>query len=346
VIKRPHLLFEHYLCPGDVTAMTVVPRDVYRAVGSDVVLSVRTSYPELFQNNPFIKHNLPKGVPADPSLVRCPLKYDVKASAAGDRHFLHTFIDAARPYVSPYLKQPLELTEFRPSLWLSEEEAIPPKLPDQPKGAPYWLVMSGGKHDIKTKLWAPRRWRNVVYELAQDKDFPALVQVGMTSTGHTHRPLPGCIDMLDQTNLRQLIRLARHARGIICGVTALMHIAAAVGTPAVVIAGGREPWWWDSYDSRAQAKFRREYTADTEYMRGVHVPHVYLTGGEARCVDNGCWNVGFVENQEGKNCKNLLPADRINRSIPQPTCMEAITPTVVLECARQMDKEIAACSAT
>jgi len=333
MLKPPHLLFEHLLCAGDTVAMSVVPREVYRATGGKVRVSVRTNHPAVFENSPFVKHNLSAKCPAPPGTMLCPLSYDPKKGCKNRMHFLQAFLASADPYVRPYLERPLRLTEFRPSIQLApDEQSTMPRLPGMPRDTPYWLVMAGGKHDIKTKLWAPRRWRQVVYDLAQDTDFPVIAQVGVTSTGHTHRPLPGCVNLLDKTDLRALIWLARHARGVICGVTSLMHIAAAVGTPAIVIAGGREPWWWDSYDTRAQELFR-----PAEQL--AFAPHVYLDGGAARCTNDGCWNTGYY-GSGAKNCKHLLPADRLSRSIPQPACMDAITPQMIIACARGMDRQI------
>jgi ADP-heptose:LPS heptosyltransferase len=63
------------------------------------------------------------------------------------------------------------------------------------------------------------------------------------------------IDLVGKTDMRQLVRLMYHADGVVCGVTMLMHLAAAVPTkpgrprsrPCVVIAGGREPAQWEAY---------------------------------------------------------------------------------------------------
>ena len=51
------------------------------------------------------------------------------------------------------------------------------------------------------------------------------------------------------------MRLTYHAQGMLCPVTALMHLAAAAemkggwpkNRPCVVVAGGREPMQWEAY---------------------------------------------------------------------------------------------------
>ena len=73
--------------------------------------------------------------------------------------------------------------------------------------------------------------------------------------GRSSSRLEGVIDLRGKTSVRQLVRLVHHAQGVLCPVTGLMHLAAAVPTrgdrppnrPCVVIAGGREPVHWEAY---------------------------------------------------------------------------------------------------
>src|SRR2546430_15088947 len=66
--------------------------------------------------------------------------------------------------------------------------------------------------------------------------------------------LKGVIDLRGKTELRELVRLVYHAQGVLCSVTCLIHLAAAVETkpglspnrPCVVVASGREPLHWDA----------------------------------------------------------------------------------------------------
>ena len=57
------------------------------------------------------------------------------------------------------------------------------------------------------------------------------VQVG--ANGHHHPKLEGTIDLRGQTSLRELIRLVYHSQGVLCSITALMHLAAAVDLDAM-----------------------------------------------------------------------------------------------------------------
>src|SRR5207248_1448460 len=115
---------------------------------------------------------------------------------------------------------------------------------------PFWIVAAGGKYDITIKWWSSKRYQEVVDHFRGKIQF---VQVG--AQGHYHPRLDGVIDLRGKTNLRELVRLVHHSQGILCSVTAAMHLAAAVETkpgfsrarPCVVIAGGREPAHWEAY---------------------------------------------------------------------------------------------------
>src|SRR5262249_30746053 len=115
---------------------------------------------------------------------------------------------------------------------------------------PYWLIAAGGKFDLTIKWWDFPRWQTVVDHF---RDRILFVQVG--DARHYHPRMRGALDLRGWTNLRQLIRLVHHAQGVLCPVTCLMHLAAAVESapgqpkvrPCVVVAGGREPVHWEAY---------------------------------------------------------------------------------------------------
>ena len=128
-------------------------------------------------------------------------------------------------------------------------------------------------------------------------------QVG--EAGHHHPALRGVLDLRGRTDLRQLVRLVHHAQGMLCPVTLLMHLAAAVevgpgmprNRPCVVVAGGREPAQWEAYPH-----------------------HQYLhTNGALRCCDNGgCWKsrVVPVGDGDGKDAPENLCVDVVHQWDP------------------------------
>ena len=153
--------------------------------------------------------------------------------------------------------------------------------------------------------------------------------------------MKGCISLVDKTSLRDLIWLTYHSRGVICGVTGLMHIAAALRKPCVVVAGGREAWWWDSYDERSFERHKSTIPEKYSKLFPLRPPQVYLdTLGKLPCCrDNGCWRSGIGEKQPDKNCVDIIKPKKYSteQSIPQPRCMTMIRPGDVVKAARTLE---------
>jgi hypothetical protein len=110
--------------------------------------------------------------------------------------------------------------------------------------------------------------------------------------------------------------LVYHAQGVLCPVTALMHLAAAVPTrpdrpPAracVVVAGGREPTHWEAYP---------------------HHQFIHTIGALPCCQTGGCWKSrvlplgdGDEKDQPGNLCVNVAG--------DLPKGMDLITPEEVI----------------
>jgi ADP-heptose:LPS heptosyltransferase len=189
-------------------------------------------------------------------------------------------------------------------------------------------VASGGKTDFTAKWWDIHRYQKVVSHFRGRVLF---VQVG--EAGHHHPPLSGVLDLRGKTDLRQLVRLIYHAEGVLCPVTSLMHLAAAIevkpGAPknraCVVVAGGREPMQWEAYP---------------------HHQFIHMNGA-LRCCDNGgCWKARTVPLGDGdeKDRPEHLCVDVVWRDLPMkgprnrttpekyalPKCMDMITADEVI----------------
>ncbi len=90
----------------------------------------------------------------------------------------------------------------------------------------------GALYSAVTKEWPLERWHGLVVRLKDDFE---IVQVGT----RLDPPLPGVQDLRGQTNLREVAGLLAQAACFVGMESGLMHVAAAVGTPAVIIYGGR-----------------------------------------------------------------------------------------------------------
>lgn len=178
--------------------------------------------------------------------------------------------------------------------------------------APYWLISAGGKYDNTIKWWNPQRYQAVVDHFHGRIQF---VQVGQAADFHPQ--LSGVIDLRGRTTVRELVRLVHHAQGVLCGVTGLMHLAAAVpvppgrilNRPCVVVAGGRESPHWEAYPGHQ---------------------FIHTVGALACCATGGCWRArthplgdGSVQDQPENLCVEVR--NGLSR------CMDLITPAAVIE---------------
>lgn len=230
------LIFTTYLCPGDHTVFTATLRDLHVAHPGAYLTDIRSSTPDLFFNNPYVT------ALRDDEAEIVPLNYDwlIKRANQSAMHFLHGY----RIMLERVLGVEIPLTKFAGDIWLSAEEMAM----DRQVQGPYWIIISGVKNDFTCKGYDVSRWQAVV---AHFMGRIAFAQVG--EWNHFHPNLSGVIDLRGKTTLRQLILLVYHSEGVLCPVTSLMHLAAAVPTknghprPCIVVAGSREPPTWERY---------------------------------------------------------------------------------------------------
>ncbi len=295
------LILRNFQSPGDIVMLTAAVRDLHRCHPGEFITDVRTSCPDLWQNNPLLTP-LDEQAP-DVTVLDChyPL---IHRSNQEPRHFLDGFVE----FLNEQLGLRIRVTAFKGDLyisqaekdWFSEIEAR------EGQAQPFWLFASGGKFDFTAKWWDAARYQQVIDHFRGRIQF---VQVG--EDHHHHPALDGVIDLRGQTTLRQLVRLMYHAEGAISAVSLLMHLAAAVevkpgmplNRPCVVVAGGREPPHFTAYP----------------HHQFIH------TVGALRCCDNGgCWKSRAVPLGDGDVHDNpdALCVDPVGTL---PRCMDMIT---------------------
>jgi hypothetical protein len=286
--------------------LTAAVRDLHRLCPGQFVTDVRTGFSDLWANNPY----LTLLDPLDPSVetIGCTTPL-VSRSGKVPCHYLYAFMD----YLNGRLGLQLEPTEFCGDIHLSAAERSAPTPFRELVGqnVPYWIVSGGGKHDITVKWWAVERYQQVIDHFRGRIQF---VQVGHVGDHHPH--LDGVMDLRGRTSLRQLILLIHNADGVLCGVTSLMHLAAAVPRPSnrgglrpcVVIAGGREPPHWEAYPGHQ---------------------FLHTVGALECCRDDGCWKArtrtlgdGALEDEPHNLCVNVAGS--------LPRCMDLITADAVI----------------
>jgi hypothetical protein len=285
-----YLVLRNLQAPGDIVMLTAAVRDLHKSNPGLFHTDVRTSSPEFWENNPHIT-SLDE---EEPWVTTIDCDYPlIHRSNTEPWHFIHGFIQ----FLSQKLEVPIRPTAFMGDIHLSPQEraSISPVQQIVGTPTPFWLIVAGGKLDYTIKWWSHSRFQEVVNHF---RDKILFVQVG--EEGHEHPPLEGVLDLRGKTDLRQLVNLTYHSQGVLCPVTLLMHLAAAVETrpgmprnrACVVVAGGREPSQWEAYPH-----------------------HQFLhTNGALPCCDNGgCWKSRTVP---------LGDEDRKDR--PENLCVDVV----------------------
>ena len=294
------------LALGDIVMLTAAIRDLHHSYPGAFLTDVRTFYPELWESNPYLTPLRE----TDPGVDTIECSYSLINHANRlPYHCLQGFIE----FLNRRLRLAIRLTALRGDVHLSARERswFSQVHEVTRRDLPFWIVSAGGKYDVTVKWWESRRYQDVIAHFRGKIQF---VQVGLP--GHHHPKLEGVIDLRGQTNTRELVRLVFHADGVLCPVTGLMHLAAAVPSKrgprfsraCVVVAGGREPAHWESYPGHQ---------------------FIHTIGALGCCRSAGCWRDRAVplrdadkRDRPGCRCTNLMGE--------LPRCMDLIQPAEVI----------------
>lgn len=299
------LILKGRLSPGDETMRTAAVRDLHITYPYQFKTDVDTSCPELWENNPYLT---PLDV-SDPDVEVIEMHYPlINESNQKPYHFIHGYIH----FLNDYLDLNIKPTAFKGDIHISDKEKSWIGQVQEIVGSdlPFWIIDAGGKTDYTIKWWDVDRYQAVVDHF---RDRILFVQVGAIAPGHYHPKLNGVIDLRGKTDLRQLVRLVYHSQGVLCPVTSLMHLAAAVESgvprPCVVIAGGREAPQWEAYPSH-------------QFIHNV--------GALECCRVGGCWRSRTTPQGDGdeKDSPDKVCLDVVD---DLPRCMSMITPEMVIE---------------
>lgn len=315
---KPKYIFESHLSPGDIVMLTAAIRDLHVCYPKQFITDVDTSFNEAFENNPY----LTKLDSNDPTVKKIHLDYDLIHSCNDNAyHFIHGYIHD----LNEKLNLNVVCTKFKGDIHISNEEKCWFSQVHEilKKDIPYWVIDSGFKSDYTCKFWEFERFQEVVNRFPQI----TFVQIGHNKApegadpGHIHKPLSGSnvVNLIDKTELRQLIRVIYHSAGVITPVSLPMHLAAAIEAkstwknkyrPCIVIAGAREPAVWEAYSN-----------------------HAYLHNcGKLNCKENdfmegGCWisrvtPIGDNDEKDQVLCKQPI-ITKSGQIIPK--CLDMIT---------------------
>lgn len=308
------ILLTHWRSPGDIICMTAAVRDLALTYPGRFEIHVGGACSEVWEGNPHIAGNwagrLPRRIP------RYALSYEA-ALARSNQVKLH-FLTAFHRSLELYLAVPLHLLKPYGDLHL-----LPHERASRPLAGRYWLLISGGKTSIRAKIW-PQVHSQRLVDLLRRRGIN-IVQVGASFPGHEHHRLRNIVNLVGQTSLRDVLRLIFHSEGVICPVTFAMHAAAAFEKPCVVIAGGREPWWWEAYIDSAEHHFGLECSP-------LRVPHRFLhSQGQLECCrSGGCWKTDVRCGSTFGPHDCVLPVEQAGGPAV-PRCLASVSPELVEE---------------
>jgi len=290
--------------PGDILMVTAGVRDLKKAK-PELKIGVTTSNSELWLNNPHISKLTDK----EKYLTKLVIDYGPYINIANftPGHF----ITSINRFLEKQLSMKIPFGEFHGDVHMSSEELESKPISEKP----YWLIVCGGKTDFTCKWWNPATAQKVVDGLKHKFNF---VQIGSNGTPgvypeHVHFPLNNVTNLTGSTSIRELIKLVYHAEGVICPVTFLMHLCAAVPRKnnktrgCVVIAGGREPPHWEAYPGH-------------RFMHTI--------GKLDCCMTGGCWKRRAQLWPDGQpwNTQDLCEKPvQVRADLTIPKCLDMIT---------------------
>ena len=311
--RKKKILLSTNLCPGDVLMLTATVRDLYLAHSDKYKIGVKTLFPDIWENNPYITAFEEDDKAVHEIKVHYPL---INESNKRPVHFLYGYTQ----FLEEKLGIQIPITEFKGDVHLTDEEKGYTNQVAEHYGynGPYWIMMAGGKYDFTAKWWDPSYYQAVVDHFKGRIQF---VQCG--SEKDWHNKLEGVIDLVGKTNIRQYMRLMYHAEGVVCPVTMAMHMAAAIPgkkkrlKPCVVISGGREPMQWEAYPGHQ---------------------FLHTTGMLPCCANGGCWKsrCQLVGDDDEKDTKGVCERPiQVTKDLRLPQCMTMIKPDQVINAIEQ-----------
>ena len=212
---------------GDCVLLTAIIKSLKEAY-SNLSISLQVHFPEIFENNPYIKNVYAF---RDKGLQGEVVKIDFSPLFSPAALPEYSFLEALYRIVEKAIGLSIPRLRF-PDIHLASDEIERFKAKFQLPAA-YWIINSGYKPTNPLKFY--RHFQRVIDELP-DIQF---IQVGDTESGR-HKPLSNCINLIDRTSIRELLILCSVSSGILSPITAVMHLGAAFDKPCVTIAGHRE----------------------------------------------------------------------------------------------------------
>ena len=323
-MARKSLIIHNPWALGDTVCLSALFRDIHKARPGEFDIYSSGHYKNVFwRNNPYCS---PAPEKHKGQLIKLEYLEGIRSAGRGAKiHFLSWFHRDFKDKT----KIDVPVTLPKGDIHLSQAEKDTRLV-----SYPYWVIVAGGKKDMTGKVWSYAHWQRTIDMLAVQGI--RCVQAGAEFHNHFHPKLLNVESTIGKTDSeRMFFSLIYHAQGVICGVTAAMHIAAVFDKPCVVLAGGREEPWWEAYTNAYRPESFGTKCAPVE------VEHTFLhTVGLLDCgignLAKGCWRdrtvpLDHADHNNAQRKRRLCKKPVQVGSQYVPECMRMITPDHVVE---------------
>lgn len=294
------VFIHQHLAPGDASVLTGMVRDLKHTY-PNLKINVSTTAQYLWDNNPYLDKSVTRENAERVVQANYPL---INKSNEG----VYNFFQTPRINLARELSLPIGSGDYAVDIHLSEVEKNT-NLPDLPER--YWIINAGFKSDFTNKGWEIARYAEVVHRLRGKVQF---VQIGEDNKDHTHKEIPGAINLIGKTNGRKILQVIYHSAGVLTGCSYPMHLSSMVVDPkvcrklrpCVCVLGGREPIVW----------------VQQRNMQCLH-----CSGLLDCCKDGGCWKSRIEKLPDDNEKNNSLCLHPVKTPSGQtiPLCMDMIT---------------------
>lgn len=219
--RKTHLAVARSGAIGDVLMCTPALREAKR-LNSSCKITFYTKYDSLVNGLPFIDEVKDY---ADCPFDAVHLRYE--EIIPPHRHIAKIFGD----------KLGISVTDVFPSCVLNEEMSAIMKRSWQSYPRPFVVVNRRASTWTPNKDWPDDNWDELIDRILK---FGSVIEIGSGSQGNISLSARNYINLLNRCSLEQLIAVVAAGDLQVGPISGPVHIAAAVGTPSVVIYGGYE----------------------------------------------------------------------------------------------------------
>lgn len=244
---------------GDDVAATAIVREYKRQRPAEIV-QVVSARPEIWRFNPYVNWGSTLGAGDQVNL-----RMDSTSRSGGNAAHRHA------------QKLGIQIADDTPEIFLTVPEREACEVPRPGK-----LIGIDVGTGWESKRWPYERWYQVVEALrAEGWDVVELGGKRNRVKGEEGRPLPATFSLFDKCSIRETAAWLSHCTLFLGHDSGLMHLAAAVGTPQVIVFGLTK--WYEYAYYNATPVFPYSDCGQSCYRSCTRPPNV--KGRFSHCLD-------------------------------------------------------------